>query len=608
MSHSDEGLPRPDSGAPRLAFTVELNWLRECTPGFPIGVRAVRAWSREELERALAGASGIEWLRALVAESCSVRWRETAEAAGGKPSQLDDLALHLRGLNVSEEDALWRAAEAGERLGALRTWARERMREAATLEAEIARRGEAFWRSVEGEWLREAAPSVEEREAAVQRLGALLTRGDLTAMLVRLRELAESEWAEQAGWFRRRLAECGPAAANGWLARLSERIWERAGLAIVRRADGRSQERAALVRVALPVMDKRAWETARESFDEAEMVESAEGHLEVRRARVEDARGASAARRDAPWDGFRAAAERGLGTAMGRRSEAPRDDGSRLGVERGIPAEGMKTPWARLLAAYGLDLPRRGERAALALSVPLDWCEEWALTPGQREARYFERLSELSLALQELGRHWLPAIALSERAKLEDAANAQALLVYAASEGSADGRTASYGYDAKSPRDVQRCALTAARRLPELLEALRAELLESGEARLAEQYAPERARAMITQVARQHRALARLLAVDAFQLEECFHLVDAAREAAMWERRNPARAMRKLMQSAGALAHARQRADRRLGCAAELGAVYLVAGTRVLAEGKRPGRFAVRLIVEAQRQCERMAA
>jgi len=259
-----------------------------------------------------------------------------------------------------------------------------------------------------------------------------------------------------------------------------------------------------------------------------------------------------------------------------------------------------------LCKAYGLGLPNTG--AALTLSVPLVWAEEWAQVPLQRDARYFERFHVLSLALQEMGRHWLPAVALRDGACFEDLAAAQAMLVYAASEPSAERRTASYGYEAMSPRAVERCALTAAKRLPELLDGVHAELLSAGATELAQEYVPERARLIIGIVARQHKGLAVLLAADAIHLEQCFHMVDAARETTRWERRNPARAMRKLMQAAERMAQARQRAGRRLAGGSELGEVYLIEATRVIANGQQAGAFEARLVVESERVRGAMAA
>ena len=521
---------------------------------------------------------------------------------------------------------------------------------------------------------------------------------------------------EPAKWYRHRLAECGVPAAGGWLGRLSDRIWERAcaaeqvqpgasrarsvGAGNWRSADAAGGE-LMVVRVTLPAMDKRAWAVARESLGEAEIVETAEGHLEVRRVRVEERRQPRArgnrsvrdsygrlpgqhrmsrdstpskmgsqgvrsvgenwnARDDAAreagkpgdgplrecglsrdgrlkdggvspvatcceseaacagvphdgeaasgraWDGLRAALERTLGASMGRRSEAPRDDVARLECEQRVPRGEIRTLWTRLCAAYGLALGEAG--ATLTLSGPLAWAEEWAQVPTPRDARYFERFHSLSLALQEMGRHWLPAITLGGTGSFEDIPSAQAMLVYAASEPSAERRTASYGYEAMSPRAVERCALTAAKRLPALLEGVHAELRAAGAAELAEEYAPERARLIIGLVARQHKALAALLAADAFHLEQCFHLVDAARETAAWEPRNPARAMRKLMQAAERMAAARQRAGRRLAGGAGLGEVYLIEATRVLANGERPGAFEARLVVERERVRGAMAA
>ena len=189
----------PTFSSPTPSIALDVNWLRECAPGFPIGVRSVRAWTHAELSRALTGTTGIEWLRGLFAESCSARWTEMAEAVGARPSQMDDLALHFRGLSVSEEDALWRVSATEELLGAVRTWVREVGSEGGAIEREIAERGAAFWRSTEGEWLRAAARTAAERSGVVERMAALLTRNDLARTLVRLHEQESQEWESAGG-------------------------------------------------------------------------------------------------------------------------------------------------------------------------------------------------------------------------------------------------------------------------------------------------------------------------------------------------------------------------------------------------------------------------
>ena len=79
----------------------------------------------------------------------------------------------------------------------------------------------------------------------------------------------------------------------------------------------------------------------------------------------------------------------------------------------------------------------------------------------------------LSLALQEMGRYWLPALYLADAARYE-APNAPGRYWSTPRPSPLSTANAHYGYDPMSPYSVQRAAATALDHLPELLTPIHA--------------------------------------------------------------------------------------------------------------------------------------
>jgi hypothetical protein len=358
---------------------------------------------------------------------------------------------------------------------------------------------------------------------------------------------------------------------------------------------GHVHGRRIAVEVLLPFLQKKAWATSREALATAEIRQTGDGQLTV-----------SGNSGNEGWNAAQASAALVLSAVLTSRTEAPSDDTIHMVHENRRTLQGNEAdiPWLRLIRAYGLsvpELPARPCAATLRVEVPWNWGEAWCHAPLKRDAGYLEKFLHLSLAMQEMARHWLPALCLSDPAQFDAPRAVLPLLVYAASQPHADRRRGEFGYDAMSPFRVERAAVSAAGRLPALLDPLYRGLKASGRSRTAEFYCPDRARLIISAVQRKPRPLAALLAGDMFFLEHCFQLTALSRELRAIAGRNPAQALRKLAQASEEIVKTRLRGMKRhysdQACHG-LGAVYLLEATRVLAAGTPGAGFRASLTVE----------
>jgi hypothetical protein len=516
------------------------------------------------------------------------------------------------------------------------------------------------------------AGTAERLAAAASRLSSLLKRGDLARLLVRLRLEAGAEWRALAPWYRGRLTEsCGELGAdttaakvlesvNPWMKRLRARLCRETAAAACRLAeaelpawiDGGGAEtplaevafapgapgRAALARaldldlrpgleaasgallvggraltahsrciraeLLLPFLGKRAWHLERERLAGAE-IQATAGRLSLIQPAVVK-----------PDSAPRETASLLLSAVFAARSEAPADDMIHLSFEdrRIVVRDQPNSPWLRLLEAYGLAaplLPPEPCQATFAVQTPWRWAEAWGQMPLKRDPDYVDKCMRLSLALQEMGRYWLPALYLADVERYDAPNSVWPALVYAASQPFVDRKRSQYGYDPMSPYSVQRAAATALAQLPALLTPIHRALRSAGRARTAEHYAPGRARHIVTAVERHPRRFASLLAGDAFFLEHCFHVASLARELRSLARRNPAQALRKVSQFAADIVKASHRGLKRLhvdACYRGLGSLYLLEATRVLAGISSQHGLRVRLTLETSSGVQRLPA
>jgi hypothetical protein len=377
------------------------------------------------------------------------------------------------------------------------------------------------------------------------------------------------------------------------------------GVRVLNGTLGHVHGRRIAIEVLLPFLQKKSWATSREALATAEIRRTGDGQLTVSgNGETED------------WDAAQQSASSLLSAVLTSRTEAPSDDTIHMVHEnrRTLHGDAADIPWLRLIRAYGLSVPELSARpceATLRVEVPWNWAEAWGRAPLKRDAGYLDKFMHLSLTMQEMARHWLPALCLSNPAQFDVPNAVLHLLVYAASQPHADRRKGEFGYDAMSPLRVERAAVSAVGRLPELLDPLYRSLKASGRSRTAEFYCPDRARLIISAVQRKPRPLAALLAGDTFFLEHCFQLAALSRELRAVAGRNPTQALRKLAQASAEIVKTRLRGMKRhypdQTCHG-LGAVYLLEATRVLAEGTSGAGFRASLTVETGAGVQRIEA
>ena len=357
--------------------------------------------------------------------------------------------------------------------------------------------------------------------------------------------------------------------------------------------------------VLLPFLSKKSWTIDRQNLADAEIRRTGDRQLTVRRA---DETG--------PANGPRETAGLLLSAVYTSRLETPADDMIHLVHEdrRSMRGNECDASWRRLIDAYGLpspQLPAAPCEATLQIEVPWKWAEAWCHAPLKRDAAYLDKFMQLSLAMQEMTRHWLPALCLSEASRFDSPNLVLPLLVYAASQPYVERKHAEFGYGAMSPNMVQRAAASASARLPEILSPLYQGLLASGRVRTAEFYSPDRAKLIISAVQRQPRALAALLAGDSFLLEYCFQIAGMCRELRAVAGRNPAQALRKLSQFSDEIVKACQRGMKKLYADEAyrgLGTIYLLEATRVLAGGSIGSGLRASLTIETSAGMRRYEA
>lgn len=345
---------------------------------------------------------------------------------------------------------------------------------------------------------------------------------------------------------------------------------------------GQMHGRRIAIEILLPYFQKQLWMRDRENLAAAEILQTGDGQLTVTRSGWTE-----------NWSAPLERAELLLSAIFTSRSEAPADDTIHMVHEdrRTLQGNESDVAWLRLIGAYGLTLPELPAgpcEATLRVELPWNWAEEWCRVPLTRDAGSVDRFIDLSLAMQEMARHWLPALCLCSPERFDAPKEVLPLLVYAASQPYANRRRAEYGYDAMSPFRVERAALSAASRLPELLDPIYGSLKASGRHETAEFYSPGRARLIIAAVQKRPRLFTALLAGDTFFLEHCFQITTLSRELLSVVGRNPARALRKLTQSSEEIVKTSLRGMRRHYPSEAyhgLGAVYLLEATRALAAG-----------------------
>ena len=377
------------------------------------------------------------------------------------------------------------------------------------------------------------------------------------------------------------------------------------GLRLLSCGLGELHGRRISIELLMPFSQKKSWTTDREDLAAAAIRQTGDGQLTL-----------SGTGGTEEWSVERESAALLLSAVFTSRTEAPADDMIHMVHENRRTLQGNEcdVAWLRLVRAYGLSVPEMPTgpcEAKLRVEVPWNAAEAWYYAPLKRDAGYIDKFLHLSLTMQEMARHLLPALWLSAPQQFDTPNAVLPLLVYAASQPHANRRKAEFGYDAMSPFRVERAAASAIGRLPELLDPFYQCLKASGRSEIAEFYAPDRARFIVSSVQRKPRPLAALLAGDMFFLEHCFQLTTICRELRAVAGRNPAQALRKLAQASEEIVKTSLRGIKRHYpnlMHQGLGAAYLLEATRVLAAVSGNAAFRASLTIDTGTGVQRFEA
>lgn len=207
----------------------------------------------------------------------------------------------------------------------------------------------------------------------------------------------------------------------------------------------------------------------------------------------------------------------------------------------------------RLLAACGFLAPQlahaleSGELAeeaevSIALSLPSPDAVPFFEAPRQRSPQYYEAFGQVSLAIQQALRAWLPYMFFADLDRYGDPEVAYPMLAYQASRPFSRKGSPEFTYDVMNPESVRRALRSAGPPLAELLETASALLAASGRETEAHRYRRLEPKTLVETVRRAPKAFQGLLAAEACFVGEVIKLALEARLL----REEPAEAPRRL--------------------------------------------------------------
>ncbi len=270
---------------------------------------------------------------------------------------------------------------------------------------------------------------------------------------------------------------------------------------------------------------------------------------------------------------------------------------------------------APLVEAYGLPEEARqwleaagrggGSLAAsLTLSVPGSAVAAWLGAPGERDPNFFEVYSQMSVAVQQATRRWLPYVYFSEVERYADLASAYPLLLFQSTRPYSGRPRSDFTYDMVGPGSPGVARPWAARPLAAELTRVQQLLLAAGRKETARFYSSWRAPEILAGIAKNPRLLNALLTGDAFFVDRLVRRGVEARELAGTFATDPRKAVRKLVAFAADFAALFHRRLRRLYGGRDFvafGSLLLVEATRALA-GDTPVSAALRVSAAGREQ------
>ena len=345
------------------------------------------------------------------------------------------------------------------------------------------------------------------------------------------------------------------------------------------------------IEVHLPFLERRPWTERLESVAGARVEARWDGRLLVRPPEAEEAAGERDLAREAMC----------LCAALVARP-AGRDtrfDLSWSGAWRLSPVQ-ARSSLAPLLAAYRFDtalawldeaVPEAEQiEVRMSLSVPGARAVAWLEAPVERSPNYKEAYAEMSVAVQQALRAWLPFTYFADLGRYDAFGAACPLIVYRCTLPFRSKAKMEFTYDIMSAESVAVARRSTGMALAAELARIEQLLLAAGKPEQARLYRPSRREVILSNVERAPRLFHSLLVADAVCVE---HLIRFGVQAGGLRRaleHEPQRAMRELVKSGEELVKTMNRRLRRLYGGEDftgLGSLLLIEATRGLNAGLR---------------------
>lgn len=586
---------------------------------------AVRDWIA-----ALAGSHPSEWLQ-----------RIADEARAGK---LGETALRLfqlwDALDERTAAALWKAASTSEALEAFHSW----VQRLASLDSPQALRGLLEGKLPEPvrEWVEDLSGSLlrtltddaigQKLLAAARAAEAVLGEASRAELLRQLRLRAAQEMAQApaakipdgVGDFVRSLAakalhalenklradltyyaaasveetalfdgwfDFSPAGIEAFAAALGGDLTaalqiepEHGGVNLGLLSHGIRQE--SRLELGLPFLDRKRWSARLESLAELRVETTPDGRLLSYTVQAED-------------ELAREGVLHSVMSLCGAIALRPKDASTHFSVSysdrRQLSGRQARSVLAPLLAAYHFEEARAWLEsvapeaqqvvAELTLSVPGEMLAAWLEAPVERSPNYGPVYTEVSVAVQQAMRTWLPYVYFSDLSRYDTPGAAYPLVVYQCTLPFRSKSKNEFAYDVMSAESVAVARRSTGWALAGELARIEQLLVAAGKADTARFYRPSRKDVILAAVERSPRLLNALLLADAQFIDQLIRLGVKAGGLRRAMEREPQRAVRDLAKFGAEFVKTFHRRLRRLYGGQDFvsfGALILVEATRAL--------------------------
>lgn len=357
--------------------------------------------------------------------------------------------------------------------------------------------------------------------------------------------------------------------------------------------------RHVLVELRLPFLDRKQWVTRLEALASLTVEATEDGRLFAYSVAASD----QIQRQNLYQSAMGLSGTLAVGAARNEpRFSLSYNDRRKLSRVQALPA------LAPLLRAYGFD--EKADRwleealadgeeveASLSLSAPGEMAAAWLEAPGERDPKARQVYTEVSVAVQQAMRKWLPYVYFSDLNRYDTLGAAYPLVVYACTLPFRSRDKNEFAYDVMSQESTAMARRSTSWALGPELERIEKLLIAAGKADTARYYKPSRKDVILASVARNPRLINALLLADALFVDNLIRLGANAGRLRKKLASDPQRAVKDLAKFAGELVTAFHRKLRRLYGGQDFvafGSLVLVEATGALnralkAQGMVPG-------------------